>query len=62
MKPEIKEIFKNCYNSVLSGNEARKAVEAGKNPAYRKALDDQLELMNVHPLWSVNSTMKKLIG
>jgi ketol-acid reductoisomerase len=60
LKPNIKVMFEECYQSVLSKTEAQKAIQASTDPEYRKNLDQQLDDMADHELWRVNREMIKL--
>ena len=55
-KPLIEEI----YQSVITGQEAKRTIECNSSPDYREKLDKELEEVNNMEIWRVGKEIRKL--
>ena len=56
----IKPVIEECYQSVLSGNEAKITIEANSKPDYRQKLEEELEEINNQEMWQVGRLLRPL--
>lgn len=55
-----KPVFKDLYQSVKSGNEARITIEANSKPDYREKLEEELTTMKNLEIWQAGTQVRKL--
>jgi ketol-acid reductoisomerase len=53
-------VFKDLYNSVASGNEARITIEANSKPDYREKLQVELDVIGNSEIWQAGKAVRKL--
>lgn len=53
-------VFKELYDSVVSGNEARITIEANSKPDYRQKLQVELDEIGNSELWKAGKEVRKL--
>ena len=53
-------VFKQLYESVASGNEARITIEANRQPDYRAKLEEELKEMRESELWQAGAAVRQL--
>lgn len=53
-------VFRDLYNSVKTGNEARITIEANSRPDYREKLDVELNEMGNREIWQAGKQVRKL--
>ncbi|SDL65916.1 ketol-acid reductoisomerase [Catalinimonas alkaloidigena] len=53
-------VFKQLYESVSSGNEARITIEANRQSDYRVKLEEELKEMRESELWQAGATVRQL--
>ena len=53
-------VFKDLYESVASGNEARITIEANSKPDYRQKLQVELDAIGNSELWQAGRAVRKL--
>ncbi len=59
-KNTLKPIIEDCYQKVLSGEEARRSIQANSNPNYRKELNKELDEINNQEMWIAGKELRKL--
>ena len=59
-KNTLKPIIEDCYQKVLSGEEARRSIKSNSNPNYRKELDKELDEINNQEMWIAGKELRKL--
>lgn len=58
-KASIKPVIKDCYEEVLNGNEADKAINCNSQNDYRKNLQKELDNLNNQELWQIAKIARK---
>jgi ketol-acid reductoisomerase len=53
-------VFKDLYQSVVTGNEARITLEANSRPDYRKELDKELAAIHDSEMWRAGAAVRSL--
>lgn len=53
-------VFKELYESVASGKEAKRTIEACSKPDYRQKLDEELKELRNSELWQAGAAVRKL--
>jgi ketol-acid reductoisomerase len=53
-------VFEEIYDSVTSGQEARRSIEANGQPGYRERLARELQELRESELWEVGSVVREL--
>ncbi len=53
-------LFEELYNSVVSGKEAARVIEAGRKSDYRATLDSELTDIRKSELWQAGAVVRKL--
>ncbi len=56
----IKPVIQECYNNVLSGEEARISIESNSKPDYRVQLEKELEEINNQEMWQAGKQLRPL--
>jgi ketol-acid reductoisomerase len=56
----VSPVFKDLYQSVLSGNEARITLEANSKPDYREKLDVELATIRDSEMWRAGAAVRSL--
>ena len=59
-KNTLKPIIEECYQKVLSGEEARRSIESNSNPNYRNELNKELDEINNQEMWIAGKKLRKL--
>jgi ketol-acid reductoisomerase len=63
-KPRFKEavlpVFKDLYNSVATGNEAKITIEANRQEDYRVKLNEELREIRESEMWTTGAQVRKL--
>jgi ketol-acid reductoisomerase len=54
----LKPVIEECYQRVLSGEEARRAISANSDPNYRTGLNAELEAMADQELWQAGRVLR----
>ena len=57
---EIKKIINNCYDSVISGEEANIVIKSNSNSNYRNKLQNELNCINNQELWYIAKQLRNL--
>ncbi len=55
-----KPVFSELYDSVASGNEAQKSIDANSQPDYREKLEEELKELRESEMWQTGSEVRKL--
>jgi len=53
-------VFKDLYESVVSGNEARITLEANSRPDYREKLEVELAAIRDSEMWRAGAAVRSL--
>jgi ketol-acid reductoisomerase len=56
----VSPVFKNLYQSVISGEETRIVLEKNSDPDYRVKLDAELKAMRESEMWLAGATVRSL--
>lgn len=56
----VKPVFKNLYQSVEEGTEAKIAIEANSKPDYREGLEKELAEIQESEMWRAGKTVRQL--
>ena len=56
----IKPVIQDCYNNVLSGEEARISIESNSKSDYRVQLERELEEINNQEMWQAGKQLRPL--
>ena len=56
----IKPVMELLYDSVESGREAQKSIDANSKPDYREHLNEELRQMRESELWRAAATVRRL--
>jgi ketol-acid reductoisomerase len=56
IRPSIEE----CYNSVKSGEEAKRSIESNSDPKYKEKLDRELKEISDQEMWQVAKQMREI--
>jgi ketol-acid reductoisomerase len=56
----VRPVFKELYESVASGREAKIVIEANSKPDYRQSLAKELEQLHNSELWRAGAAVRKL--
>ena len=59
-KETLKPVIEDCYQKVLSGEEARRSIESNSQPNYRAELNEELEEINNQEMWIAGKELRKL--
>jgi len=59
-KDAVAPIYKELYESVSSGNEARISIESNSRPDYREKLEKELSELRNSEMWRTGSEVRKL--
>ena len=59
-KDRIKPIIEECYDSVISGNEAKRAIELNTCEDYREKLNTQLKSIQDSELWTISKIIRDM--
>jgi ketol-acid reductoisomerase len=59
-KDALEPIIDECYESVINGHEADRAIASNSDNNYRKNLNKELEVINNQELWQVAEQLRKL--
>jgi ketol-acid reductoisomerase len=54
----LKPVIEDCYQRVLSGEEARRSISANSDPNYRAGLNQELEAMASQELWQAGRVLR----
>ena len=53
-------MIEDCYDKVLSGEEARRSIKSNSQPNYRTELNKELEEINNQEMWIAGKELRKL--
>ena len=56
----IKPVVEKLYNSVKTGNEAQKSIDANSKPAYRVGLEKELAALHESEMWRTAEVVRQL--
>ncbi len=56
----LKPVINECYQKVISGEEAKIAIESNSRPDYRESLDKELEEINNQEMWVAGKILRQL--
>jgi len=56
----LKPVIDNCYDRVLSGDEAKIAIESNSKPDYREKLEAELDSINNQEMWVAGKELRPL--
>lgn len=59
-KEATKPVFKELYESVASGKEAKRVIETCSKPDYREKLQEELKELNESELWKAGAAVRNL--
>lgn len=59
-KKVLKPVIKDCYQKVISGEEARRAISSNSKPDYRDKLNRELEEINNQEMWLAGKQLRPL--
>ena len=59
-KKTLKPVIEDCYQKVLSGEEARRSIKSNSQPNYRTELNKELEEINNQEMWIAGKELRKL--
>ena len=59
-KNSLKPVIEECYQSVLSGKEARISIKTNSKPDYREQLEKELAEVNNQEMWQVGKQLRPL--
>jgi ketol-acid reductoisomerase len=53
-------VFENLYESVASGKETKRVLEANSTPDYREKLTRELEMIRNSEMWQTGAAVRSL--
>lgn len=56
----LKPVIEECYQKVISGEEAKTAIESNSRPDYRDQLERELEEVNSQEMWQAGKQLRPL--
>ncbi|MFQ6677796.1 MAG: ketol-acid reductoisomerase [Fidelibacterota bacterium] len=56
----LKPVIEECYQKVISGEEAKIAIESNSHPDYRNKLDKELDEVSQQEMWVAGKILRKL--
>lgn len=56
----LKPVISECYQKVISGEEAKIAIESNSKPDYREKLEKELEAVNNQEMWQAGRILRAL--
>jgi len=56
----VAPVFKDLYESVISGNETRRVLEANSTPDYREKLQKELDVIKNSEMWKAGAAVRSL--
>ena len=56
----VAPVFKDLYESVATGNEAKITIEANRQPDYRVKLEAELKVIHDSEMWQAGAAVRKL--
>ncbi|MDR3220094.1 MAG: ketol-acid reductoisomerase [Dysgonamonadaceae bacterium] len=56
----VKPVFRQLYESVASGNEAQRSIDANSKPDYRVGLEKELKALHDSEMWQTGAVVRKL--
>tara|TARA_B100001250_G_scaffold66177_1_gene52607 strand:- start:1142 stop:2185 length:1044 start_codon:yes stop_codon:yes gene_type:complete len=59
-KKVLKPVINDCYQKVISGEEARRAISSNSKPDYRDKLNRELEEINNQEMWLAGKQLRPL--
>lgn len=59
-KKAVMPVFKNLYQSVASGKEARRVIKKNSQPNYRQELEKELKKLRESEMWRVGEKVREL--
>lgn len=59
-KKAVRPVFKNLYQSVASGKEARRVIKKNSQPNYRQELDKELKKIRESEMWQAGAKVREL--
>ena len=59
-RDSLKPIIEDCYQRVLSGDEARIAIETNSKPDYREQLEKELNAVSSQEMWQAGKQLRPL--
>ena len=59
-KEAVSPLFEELYESVRSGKETKRVLEANKAPDYRERLEEELRAMRESEMWRAGATVRRL--
>ena len=59
-KEVLKPVISDCYEKVVSGEEAKIAISSNSNPDYREQLNKELEEINNQEMWLAGKKLRPL--
>ena len=59
-KEVLKPVINDCYQKVISGEEAKRAISSNSKPNYRKKLNEELEEINSQEMWLAGKQLRPL--
>ena len=59
-KEVLKPVIKDCYEKVVSGEEAKIAISSNSRPDYREKLQEELEEINNQEMWLAGKQLRPL--
>lgn len=54
----LKPVIEECYQKVISGEEARRSISANSDPNYRAGLETELAAMDAQELWQAGRVLR----
>jgi ketol-acid reductoisomerase len=54
----LRPVIEECYQKVISGEEARRAISANSDPNYRAGLERELAAMDAQELWQAGRVLR----
>jgi ketol-acid reductoisomerase len=59
-KEVLKPVINDCYEKVVSGEEAKIAISSNSRPDYREKLQEELEEINNQEMWLAGKQLRPL--
>ena len=59
-KEVLKPVIEDCYEKVVSGEEARISIKANSKPNYREELEKELQIINNQEMWIAGRKLRPL--
>ena len=59
-KKVLKPVIEDCYEKVVSGEEARISIKANSKPNYREELEKELQIINNQEMWIAGRKLRPL--